>query len=738
MSQCDQNRLLDKSAFASGCALAVIFLAGWQVVAGASTPERWIAFGLVWLGLGQLLEQVPRLQLLSGSAAAIVAVTGVGYFGVEKMGGELLALVLGALGSIILGIPQTISNRIRLLGLTSSVTLALGFTSIALALFAPVREGGYMTLSLALGFLFQAAPVFRAAWLQGRSPHSPFPAWIPLPVGLSIALGTLQLWEGLVPTLRSPIPELALAGGIIAALLLPFITHFAHESHSRAAECEEARRELELEVRRREEVEWHLRSTQELNEKVIHCNNDCIALLDRKGSIKFINEKGRELIELGEGALEDRSWLNSFTGADFDAAVAAFEDAKQQKQATFHAYWPTLKGTPKWWHVIVSPLNIERGEPERYLVIARDVTERMQVEKALRESEEAFRKIFEEGPIAMLLCGVQMEITKVNNAFCRMLGYSEKELLGQHFSQITWPGDGHEQLDTSNLFDGEMESLQVEQRFITRRKSMVWGHLTMSLIRDPEQRPLFAVAMIENINERKKNEEKLIAYQERLQSLASELSLSEERERRSIATNLHDRIGQTLAFARLKLGTYSQSNNGNGADNQLSEIRALIEQAIVDTRSLTFELSPPVLYELGLVPAVEWLARKFKQEHGLSMRFQDDGQPKPLDEDFRIVLFQAVRELLVNVVKHAHATHAQVLIRRDSDAIRILIEDDGLGFDPATIQVRSDSGSGFGLFNIRERVEYLGGQVKIRSEEGRGTRITLIAPLKLNETGGAG
>jgi signal transduction histidine kinase len=277
------------------------------------------------------------------------------------------------------------------------------------------------------------------------------------------------------------------------------------------------------------------------------------------------------------------------------------------------------------------------------------------------------------------------------------------------------------------LLRGEIRSFQSEGIFQTKRNQQVWGHVTTSVVRDGDNAPLALFQMIENIQDRKSTEEQVLTYQEQLQSLASELSLSEERERRRIATNLHDRIAQSLAFARLKLASLSEST----WLTPLKEVRELIEQAIVDTRSLTFELSPPVLYELGLVAALEWLARKIQQEHQIQTRFHDDGQPKSLDEDFRVVLFQAVRELLVNVVKHARASHVQVLVRRDADALRIIIEDDGVGFELLKARDRRESARSFGLFNIRERVEYLGGRVTIRSQIGRGTRVTLIAPLKV-------
>jgi signal transduction histidine kinase len=277
------------------------------------------------------------------------------------------------------------------------------------------------------------------------------------------------------------------------------------------------------------------------------------------------------------------------------------------------------------------------------------------------------------------------------------------------------------------LLRGSRPSYQTELIFQTKRGLPVWGHVTTAVLRAADGAPVSIFQMIENIQDRKSVEEQVLSYQEQLQTLASELALSEERERRRIATNLHDRIGQTLAFARLKLAGIG----ARGAAEEVEKLRELIDQAISDTRSLTFELSPPVLYELGLVPALEWLVRKIGKEHPIRIRFQDDGQPKPLDENVRVVLFQAVRELLVNVVKHADAAHVEVVLRRDADALRIVIEDDGSGFDLAKLQARPEGTRTFGLFNVRERLEYLGGRVKIRSEPRRGTRVTLIAPLRI-------
>jgi signal transduction histidine kinase len=216
-----------------------------------------------------------------------------------------------------------------------------------------------------------------------------------------------------------------------------------------------------------------------------------------------------------------------------------------------------------------------------------------------------------------------------------------------------------------------------------------------------------------------------------LRSLASQLSLTEERERRRIATELHDHIGQTLALCKIKLGMLQESASA-GLLESMDEIRKLIDQTIQYTRSLTSELSPPILYELGFEATVEWLGEKILKQYGILFHFEDDGQPKPICDEARVLLFQAVRELLVNVTKHAQARNVRVSIRRDGKDVRINVEDDGVGFHASEIGSYI-SRTGFGLFSIRERLNYIGGYLEVESEPGHGTLVTLVAPMKIEK-----
>ncbi len=234
-----------------------------------------------------------------------------------------------------------------------------------------------------------------------------------------------------------------------------------------------------------------------------------------------------------------------------------------------------------------------------------------------------------------------------------------------------------------------------------------------------------------DIVERKKTEARLRAYRRRLRELASELVLAEEHLRRRIARDLHDDVGQELLSVKMRLAELRKGGRASAKRSAALEgIIKSVDRTIQNTRSLLFDLSPPVLYELGFEPAVEWLTEKLETDHGLAAVFEDDGQAKPLTDDLRIGLFRAVRELLVNIVKHAQAKNVKVSARRDGPNIRVEVEDDGVGFDVEQTQIPGDLSNGFGLFDIRERLHHFGGTFQLESKPGQGTRVTLLAPLK--------
>jgi PAS domain S-box-containing protein len=237
-------------------------------------------------------------------------------------------------------------------------------------------------------------------------------------------------------------------------------------------------------------------------------------------------------------------------------------------------------------------------------------------------------------------------------------------------------------------------------------------------------------ATVRDITERKSAEAKLIEYQNQLRSLASQLTLAEEHERRRFATYLHDHIGQTLFGIHMKLDLLKHSLSTNDDIKPLEEVKNSIQQMITDTRLLTFELSPPILYESNLESALDSLIERMHEQYGIMVTLKNDRQEKLLDDDIKVFLFQAVRELLINVVKHAQAKSVSISIQKENTRIRIHVEDDGVGFIPPSNYFSQDKSKGFGLFSIRERLSYVGGSLEIKSQPGHVTKITILSPLR--------
>jgi two-component system, chemotaxis family, sensor kinase Cph1 len=217
---------------------------------------------------------------------------------------------------------------------------------------------------------------------------------------------------------------------------------------------------------------------------------------------------------------------------------------------------------------------------------------------------------------------------------------------------------------------------------------------------------------------------------EQLRALAADLEATEDRERRQIAHDLHDDLGQTLAAARIRLASLC-GDPSSGVRATANEVGTLIDQANGAIRSLAAQLAPAVLHELGLAPALDWLAEEIERTFSLKVNIIDDGQPKPLAQEARSILYRVVRELLINVAKHAQTDSAIVESECRDDRVVIRVADSGVGYDAAL--VFDGARRGLGLISLRERLSFIGGTAEVRSTPGDGTIAILTAPLTLRD-----
>jgi len=384
-------------------------------------------------------------------------------------------------------------------------------------------------------------------------------------------------------------------------------------------------------------------------------------------------------------------------------------------------------GTICWLEIHASRIEYQ-GKPAIQAAYV-DVTDRKRAEGALKESEQRYRTIFESMTDSLFILDVKGDkLVGVNPAACKMYGYTHDEFLELTPSTLVHP-------DCAHLFGEFLETTKADGTFHTTSVDLRKDRTPIDVQVDGRmisyQGKAHLLVVVRDITDRKKAGQKLLEDQAKLKSLTSQLTLAEERERRRIATELHDRIGQSLVVSKMNLEALRKSEYGKKTDETLDEICNSLGQTIADTRTLTFDLSSPILYQLGFETAVaEWLTEQIQDNHGIEAEFEDDGRPKPLDDDIRILLFRNVRELLINVVRHARADKVKVSIRKFDEQICVSVEDDGVGFDPAEAASAAAKRAEFGLFSIRQRLEELGGHLEIESEPGCGCKVTMTAPLK--------
>jgi PAS domain S-box-containing protein len=312
-----------------------------------------------------------------------------------------------------------------------------------------------------------------------------------------------------------------------------------------------------------------------------------------------------------------------------------------------------------------------------------------------------------------------------------LFGKTSAEIVGLDDRALFSPEDAERIMaeDREVMHTGEARSREVRSTFHGVATTL---HTTTTAWYGAEHEVRGVIGIAQEVAESRRHEDTAMEHSRRMRSMATELVLGEERLRRTLAAELHNGLGQDIALARMKLsmlrGTTAVELRG-----PLNGIEVLVEQADRSLRAITYQISPPTLHDLGLVAALQWLAEDLLEKHGLTVTIEDEDSPAVDDEETRVIVFRAVRELLLNVAQHAGVQSAKVGLFRQGDHVRITVEDGGAGFDTS-----SPDPTGFGLFGIQEQLKYVDGTIHVTSAPGRGTLVTLVAPATAAAAGTPG
>jgi signal transduction histidine kinase len=503
-------------------------------------------------------------------------------------------------------------------------------------------------------------------------------------------------------------------------------------------------------------------ASQNLNQPTTDTLADYVAIIDLNGIIEFAN---LAFPSAESGQIIGSSYYDLLSTKE----ALAMQDCLDKVSRTAHPGHFTctisINGQePTTFEVCVVPV-FDAETVTGYIVSSYDVANNNDSKRQLRQSEKRYRSLYEDSPLPL----ITLDMSKVKSYIDNLKEQGVKDFfqffhVNPHQIHICLPLIDVLEINTATL---EMFRAVSDREFYRNISNMLTKSTVRCLVdmistfahgafvyeaevtnKDFYKNRIYSLARfsmspgiertwekvqvsVVDITKRVFAERQLSTYQQQLRLLASQLSLTEERQRRKIAAGLHDNVCQSLALSTMKLQMLRQSIEPKDHES-IDGVCSTIMEAISGIRNMIFDLSSPVLYRFGLKAAlVELASKQFKDMPNLSCRVTSDDREFEMEEDVAVLLFQSVRELLVNIIKHANASNVIIDIKKHPTNLSIIVTDDGDGFEVKKNKPTMDSSGGFGLFNIYERLEHIGGALKISSKPKNGSQFTLITPLDI-------
>ena len=419
-----------------------------------------------------------------------------------------------------------------------------------------------------------------------------------------------------------------------------------------------------------------------------------------------------------------QSWKEALHPDDKEWVLAEIAelDFEKMNDLTYRIVRPDQ--SIRWIRDRIFPVRDANDVVVRFAGIAQDITENKVAEEALRQSEVKLRRLLASNILGVVFWTIEGDILDANDLFLKMVGYTREDLCqGKvRWKDLTPPeyAGVDEKAIGELLRSGTCASF--EKEYIRKDGSRLSVLIGSALLEDHKQA---GSSFVMDITERRKTEERLVHYTHMLRTLSRRLFDVQEEERRHLARELHDEIGQALTAAKINLQSVT-GDSSSATFARLQETTAILDRLLGQVRQISLDLRPSMLDDLGLVPALRSLMDQQGRRASVEMRLSVDNLPESFDAKIQTTCFRIAQEAITNALRHARAARVDVDLRRTGENLRLVIRDNGIGFQAESAQVQT---AGLGLIGIQERAALLGGRAKIISSPNKGTMIEVSLPL---------
>ena len=384
----------------------------------------------------------------------------------------------------------------------------------------------------------------------------------------------------------------------------------------------------------------------------------------------------------------------------------------------------------KWIRAICQPILGDDGNVVSLTGSNQNITAQKQALFKIEKAEEMYRLLTDNSNDLICLHEPDGTFKYVSPSIKHLLGYEVSDYLGKEVFSIVHPQDVSALQDAmkNKVFNNNFNEAYT-LRIRHKKGYYIWFEFLSSPVYK-DNKISYYVTSAREITQWILAKQEIQEYQTSLQKLTTEITLIEEKQKKEIASNIHDHLSQSLVISKMRINAMKKNARFKEIDQDLLFIETHISEALENSRKITYELSPPVLYHLGIIEALNWLLDDVETTHKISCSFYSNVNRVKLGDVKSILLYRSIQEVIKNTIKYAKATLITLDINKKEKGIHILISDDGVGFDTAVLKnLHTRSGSGFGLFTVQERIQNIKGKFKIESEINTGTTVKIFIPL---------